>query len=519
VLALLSQVEMGADAPADAWLLRSRSLLRLRRPEQVIEEMTRVTPMLTGVDERATAAMLHAAALARLDASAGGAALARVAKSAVRERAHPAIRAEITYYRALTAWSADDLTNAERFARVAERDGRDVLSVRAIQLRAFIAARTPGAARYVEALDLFRAAARGYSLCRERDTDLAAAIAQQTAALEQTLRSAQIPGTHRTRRGRRVLPGAAFTMTLESVPALRMCYDDAWLFALDGDGATALARMHEAATNAPTPAWRAWSLAGAAAIAAFFGENASARVCADTAAAIAQGIDWNATRANERLAYLHLAEVYAIIGCADAAGSSLRAFDVAESPAYATMMWKERDDDPRLRGWYAYVLGLVRRGEGDFTGAAAAFTAAAEAFASCGYLWREALALLEVGALAHPGASGQYLDRAVAIVREHFPQSFLARRLGWWTRSAVDPLLATLSPAEREVLLHLLEGRAPREIAEATGRSYNTVRTQVQSVHRKLGTSSDLQVVVACARRGVGAPSWALASTSSTAAG
>jgi len=54
----------------------------------------------------------------------------------------------------------------------------------------------------------------------------------------------------------------------------------------------------------------------------------------------------------------------------------------------------------------------------------------------------------------------------------------------------------------------VLEGRSKNEIASLTGRSYNTVRTQVQALHRKVGTSSEHQLVAACARRGVGPPSW-----------
>ena len=140
-----------------------------------------------------------------------------------------------------------------------------------------------------------------------------------------------------------------------------------------------------------------------------------------------------------------------------------------------------------------------------------ALAAAVEAFRSCGYLWREAVSLIELEAIPGPAASGIHLDRAVALIREHFPQSFVGRRLGPWARAAVDPLVAMLTPAERAVLRHILEGRSQKEIAETTGRAYNTVRTQVQSLHRKLGTSSDLQIVVACARRGIGAPSWGFA--------
>jgi DNA-binding CsgD family transcriptional regulator len=153
-------------------------------------------------------------------------------------------------------------------------------------------------------------------------------------------------------------------------------------------------------------------------------------------------------------------------------------------------------------------LGLVRRGEGDVTGAATALTAAVEAFKSCGYLWREAVSLIELDALLCAIGSGARLDRAVRLIRENFPHSFVALRLGPWARTAADPVVGALTPAERDVLRHVLEARTQQEIADVTGRAYNTVRTHMQALHRKLGTSSNAQIIVACARRGIGAPSW-----------
>jgi DNA-binding CsgD family transcriptional regulator len=508
VLELLGTVRIGEPAPIEAWLLRARAFLKLQRPDDAAAELAPILPTISDVDERTTAAMLHGAALARLVPARGIAVLAAIADTAQRQRAHAAVRAEISYFRAVAHWSADELVLAEEFARDAQRNGRDVLAVRAMQLRAFIAAASPTSTRFADALALFRNAARAYARCRERDVDLATIIMQQTAALEQTLRSATVSGTHRSARGSRALPGSAFPAIGPSPAFLRLCYDDAWLFALDGDGAASLAKMREAEDAAQTPAWRVWSQAGCAAISSFLGENAAARTSADRATALAQSTDWNETTDDERIAFIHLAETYAYLGDARAASAAFARFDEIVRPMDATRILRHRDRDPRFAGWYAHVLGLVRLGEGDVGSAAASFTAAVESFRSCGYLWREAVSLIEVDAL--PGlATGAHLDRAVALIREHFPRSFVGRRLGPWARAAVDPLIAVLTPAERDVLRYVLEGRTQQEIADATGRAYNTVRTQVQSLHRKLGTTSNVQIIVACARRGIGAPSWA----------
>ncbi|MDB5070262.1 MAG: helix-turn-helix protein [Candidatus Eremiobacteraeota bacterium] len=484
-------------------------MLRLLRPDDAAAELAPLIPTILDVDERMTAAMLHGAALARVAPARGIAVLAAIADTAQRENAHAMVRAEISYFRAVAHWSADELGVAEQLARDAERNDRDVLAVRAIQLRAFIAAASPTPTRFADALLLFRSAARAYARCRERDVDLATTIVQQTSALEQTLRSATVPGTHRSARGSRALPGSGLPATGPSAAFLRLCYDDAWLFALDGDGAASLAKMREAEDAAQTPAWRVWTRAACAAISSFFGETAAARTSADRATALAQRIDWNATRDDERVAFMHLAETYAYLGDVRAASAAFARFHEIVRPMDATRILYRRERDPRFAGWYAHVLGLVRLGEGDVPSAAASFTAAVESFRSCGYLWREVVSLIELDALPGPTATGAHLDRAVAVICEHFPRSFVGRRLGPWARAAVDPLIAMLTPAERDVLRYLLEGRTQREIADATGRAYNTVRTQVQSLHRKLGTTSNVQILVACARRGIGARSWA----------
>jgi DNA-binding CsgD family transcriptional regulator len=509
VVATLGESPLGSKAPAEARLLRARALLKLQRSLDVLDELPPSDHAGIGdKDERAAARMLHAAATARVDLPRGLSLLAETSRAAAQERAHSAVRAEIAYFRAVAHWSDGNLSDASRYAIDAERCGKDVLAVRATQLRAFIAASTPGPTRYADALALFRTAARGYTRCRERDVDLATIIVEQVATLEHVTRSANSPGSHTAARGRRALPGSFFGTVVPSATRLRLCCNDAWLFALDGDDVSAFRIMREAEENAPSDAWHVWTLAVRAAIAVVCGERAGARTFADDAIERAVTVAWSSTNDEERIAFLQLAETYAYLDDANAAAASLARFDGFTNAMDNTRVLRDRERDPRLAGWIAHVRGLVQRGFGDHGAAGASFSAAVDAFASCGYLWRETLSLIELDATQGRGAAGAHLDRAVALVREHFPHSFLVRRLGPWMRGAVDPVIATLSPAEREVLRHVLDGRSQREIADVTGRAYNTVRTQMQALHRKLGTSSEHQIVAACAQRGVGSPSW-----------
>ena len=58
-----------------------------------------------------------------------------------------------------------------------------------------------------------------------------------------------------------------------------------------------------------------------------------------------------------------------------------------------------------------------------------------------------------------------------------------------------DELLGALTPRERDVLFHLVEGAGRKEIAERLQLSENTVRTHLQSLMAKLGVHSTLEVV------------------------
>ena len=101
-----------------------------------------------------------------------------------------------------------------------------------------------------------------------------------------------------------------------------------------------------------------------------------------------------------------------------------------------------------------------------------------------------------------------YLESAAHLVRVHFPHSFLARRLGKWTRVYRDPTVAKLPPAQRRVLRHLMDAKTQKEIAAATGLAVGTVGQYVKALLKAFGVRSTLEVVVACYKRGVGPPSW-----------
>ncbi|MBV9270336.1 MAG: response regulator transcription factor [Candidatus Eremiobacteraeota bacterium] len=60
-----------------------------------------------------------------------------------------------------------------------------------------------------------------------------------------------------------------------------------------------------------------------------------------------------------------------------------------------------------------------------------------------------------------------------------------------------------LSPAEISVLRGLDAGRRPKALAEMSGKSVETIRSQIKSAIRKLGVSGQTEAVAAARRRGL----------------
>lgn len=169
---------------------------------------------------------------------------------------------------------------------------------------------------------------------------------------------------------------------------------------------------------------------------------------------------------------------------------------------------RDRAEDPRLVAWETFVRGLIAREGGKLSDGAALLCRAVGLFRGYGCLWRTARALIELDATSAEARGSSHIDEAAEIVRDNFPRSFLAKRLGKWARIHFDPVAMTLTPAQRDVLRHLLSGLSPREIAQCTNRSAGTVGQHVKQIHAAFGTHSVGQLFCECNRRGIGVPGW-----------
>jgi DNA-binding NarL/FixJ family response regulator len=491
----IGSLQPGSGPWVEATLLRARSLYRLKRYDETIALLEPVESMFAPGDESCTARVLLGSAIARAgDVDRGLRMLEAAAAQAESLGVHPAIRAEITHGRALAYWTRRDLDESERFAREAEAAGADIISVRATQLRGFVAV---AQRRFTDALALFNATVDAYWRCRERDTDLVEIAVLDIAALELMLRSSAVRGSHDMPDRRRVRDRWEASPAVSSVAAQSIVISDAWLFAHDGDRDTAFRKMRLAEEMAPVPAWRVFGLATRAGLALAFDEVGSAREHAALATEISNDVDWNATIGEERVALLLLAEVMSVTDPA-AASAMLDIYDGLPAPMDPGNVIST---DPRLPALEDYARGLVLRSRGDAVAAKACLKSAADRFASCGHLWRYVQALIALESVS-PGAG--HIETARAIVSEHFPKSFLARRVA--LGAASDLVVRGLTPAQRDVLSLLLQGLNAREIATRTGRAYNTVRVHIDRLREAFKTSSIHAMVVECHRRGIVLP-------------
>ncbi len=122
------------------------------------------------------------------------------------------------------------------------------------------------------------------------------------------------------------------------------------------------------------------------------------------------------------------------------------------------------------------------------------------------------------GAMVEAGAYGvipmstglDQLAQAVKSVASGNPLMSMSTRtrvLRQWQQEGAElrrlaDRMATLTPREMQILEHLRDGEPVKVIAEDAGVSEGTVRSQVKSILRKLGVSSQLGAVAALRRLG-----------------
>jgi DNA-binding CsgD family transcriptional regulator/tetratricopeptide (TPR) repeat protein len=477
----LDEAERSAPLPAQALLLRARVLLK-REPGAALADLEMHRAALDDAEIRLEAELLAGAAYARLgDYASAEARFHSVARAAPP----PRIATELAYQHAQALWIERRLDEADAALDRAESHASGPLAIECRVLRgAIAAARGDVRGQAVILLDAL-------GLVRRPDVSVLhhAVVTSQIAYLARELPSAELRANARAE-----LPRVAWTDDISDFhyTALRAV---AWCHALEGDDFNAFRRLKEAAAVAPSAAWKVMASCDRSYLATMLGEQRWAEHELRDAHELAARVEWTALDGEERFALALLAELFAPRD--GALALSYVAKYRATGTRYARTL--SSSNDRRVGAMEAYSFGVVQRALGAKDEAARLLGEAWTVYDEIGYDWRAGRTAL---ALAEVCAEPAWRDRAREKLRDY-------RRSWLGTADVPQPRVAPvdarsvasrLTPAQRAVFDHLLDGTAIKAIARDLGRTENTVRNHVKAIFKAFDVNSRVELMARAPR-------------------
>jgi DNA-binding CsgD family transcriptional regulator len=184
--------------------------------------------------------------------------------------------------------------------------------------------------------------------------------------------------------------------------------------------------------------------------------------------------------------------------CGDVVGARmlLKRYDAMDPPSGATSL----ANDPRLKAARAFVDAVVADAAGDRQQAHHHYREAFQTFKRVGYERRALLAALRIGEISGQTYLLDYVDRTLRKISDHSPLRERARRRNPLLE---DPVAAELTRTERAVLEMVCEGKSTAQIAEARGRSKQTIRNTVSRILIAFAVADRSALLRECLRRGI----------------
>lgn len=381
------------------------------------------------------------------------------------------------YYKSAIAWMQHDHVAAEEAANIQLRSTDANNRARAHIVLAWIAFRRGDVRRQVEELQ--------HTLDEIEKAQQPDEYFRANALFALALLCRELPITDAAERVRHVYQTMAWTsgLALERFQVTRFL---GGMDELSGNHLAAFREFKEAARLSPSEHWTIFCFLDRALLAKNTGETAFASEQLHEAHEIAQRVSWNDVAGEERSALLLLAELFADENPA-ISEQYLARFRTLGSSVIPMLSYAS---DPRVRGLQAYSEGTAWLRLGDTRQGEASLSEAWSIFDQYDHGWRAALCAV---ALFEATGDRRWMARAATKIAP-WPNSWIAKRVSEAKAPSVVPI-ENITPAKREVLELVRDGRRNADIAKRLGRSPNTVRNQMSQLYQIFDVSNRTELV------------------------
>jgi DNA-binding CsgD family transcriptional regulator len=270
----------------------------------------------------------------------------------------------------------------------------------------------------------------------------------------------------------------------------------AWDAYLRGEPARAQWLFKDSKEIAPTNAWKVMAHVDRAYVARMNNNEAWAIEELYQAHALAGRVTWGATNGEERMALVTMAILFAPVDMAQAQRYVSTYIQLGSDGINPTLAVAH---DRRAVAFEKYASGCVQQVLGNTKLAIRSLETAFDIFSQSEHYYRAALA---ASALYDVTRDAAWLEvaRANAI---RFPQSAICQRLADQTRSEEKPVLAGLTPMQRQIAIGIGQGLELDELSRRFSRSTFTIEKQIESILAELGATSRQELRSELRRRGL----------------
>jgi DNA-binding CsgD family transcriptional regulator/tetratricopeptide (TPR) repeat protein len=485
-LEICTDIRVGSLGTAsEVALLTARAYLRTGRPNEAQRAIVDSLETHTTLDASLTAQMLVGSARIRQDDADTG--IAILVDAATRsEGAHFAVCSEIAFATALGHWAKRELDIAETYLHKVDPLS-DIIHARALELLAWCHTARRDYRRSAEA---FRATLLRLDDCKAHDRAITATAISTLAIYAAELFDRELA---RFVSARAVAIDWASGLTAQHHITLA---HQALFSEFAGDTVAAYQFAAQAREAAPTAAFEVLGWGLSSTLARNAGEMHSATMYAKRADQLLSTFDTRSLLGEERFALLVVAENCAHFDIGRASELCARYYGLAPVDKVHAA-----SGDVRTTADEAFISGILEQARGERERALTRYRTAFELFRDIGYVRRAVIAghaLLKV--------ADDSLVRAYVASNSCGTSNFVAMSLAAGNTEGVarlerHPVVASLPPAQRDVVMQVCLGKTNREIARMRNVGEQTIKNMLtKHIFRAFGVSSRAALVSSCLR-------------------